>query len=332
MLPRGSAPHRVDWSAGNGGLGCGCTTSSTTTRASGRTREFAIFGDRRISYGTGAARGEPHRERLRRARARSRASASRCSRRTASISALLLRRLEGGRRAGAAQLPARGAGVGVHRATTRGARLLVARGELVARSMRSARRCRACGAGSRSTRRRRAGWEDLRAWVARRSRRRRRSRPSSRETISTRCTRAARPAGRRAPCSARARSAPTSSQLVRSLASAAPASASLIVAPLYHAAAAITAFFAVARGASLFIHGGLRRRPRSCARCRRSGIARATLVPAMIQACLVHGARRRRRAATTTCASSPTARRRSPSRRCAARSRCSAATSSRATA
>ena len=67
----------------------------------------------------------------------------------------------------------------------------------------------------------------------------------------------------------------------------------LIVAPLYHAAAAVTQFIAVARGASLFIQEDFV--PGEVVRAlSEERIVIALLVPAMIQACLVHGARRRR--------------------------------------
>ncbi len=60
----------------------------------------------------------------------------------------------------------------------------------------------------------------------------------------------------------------------------------LIVAPMYHAAAALTTFFAVARGGSLFIQEDFV--PAEVVRVlSEEGIARTTLVPAMIQACLV---------------------------------------------
>jgi fatty-acyl-CoA synthase len=60
----------------------------------------------------------------------------------------------------------------------------------------------------------------------------------------------------------------------------------LIVAPMYHAAAALTTFFAIARGGCLFIHEDFV--PAEVVRAlSEDGIARVTLVPAMIQACLV---------------------------------------------
>jgi fatty-acyl-CoA synthase len=60
----------------------------------------------------------------------------------------------------------------------------------------------------------------------------------------------------------------------------------LIVAPMYHAAAALTTFFAVARGGCLFIQEDFV--PAEVVRVlSEEGIARVTLVPAMIQACLV---------------------------------------------
>jgi acyl-CoA synthetase (AMP-forming)/AMP-acid ligase II len=60
----------------------------------------------------------------------------------------------------------------------------------------------------------------------------------------------------------------------------------LIVAPMYHAAAALTSFFAVARGCCLVIHEDFV--PAEVVRAlSEDGIARVTLVPAMIQACLV---------------------------------------------
>jgi acyl-CoA synthetase (AMP-forming)/AMP-acid ligase II len=60
----------------------------------------------------------------------------------------------------------------------------------------------------------------------------------------------------------------------------------LIVAPLYHAAAAVTAFVAIFAGGSLFIMTDFD--PAEVVRAlSEERIARATLVPAMIQACLV---------------------------------------------
>ena len=60
----------------------------------------------------------------------------------------------------------------------------------------------------------------------------------------------------------------------------------LIVAPMYHAAAALTALFTVARGGCLFIHEDFV--PAEVVRAlSEDGITRVTLVPAMIQACLV---------------------------------------------
>jgi acyl-CoA synthetase (AMP-forming)/AMP-acid ligase II len=60
----------------------------------------------------------------------------------------------------------------------------------------------------------------------------------------------------------------------------------LIVAPMYHAAAALTTFFAIARGGCLFIHEDFV--PAEVVRAlSEDGITRVTLVPAMIQACLV---------------------------------------------
>jgi acyl-CoA synthetase (AMP-forming)/AMP-acid ligase II len=60
----------------------------------------------------------------------------------------------------------------------------------------------------------------------------------------------------------------------------------LVVAPIYHAAAALTAFFAVARGCCLVIQEDFV--PAEVVRAlSEERIARTTLVPAMIQACLV---------------------------------------------
>jgi acyl-CoA synthetase (AMP-forming)/AMP-acid ligase II len=60
----------------------------------------------------------------------------------------------------------------------------------------------------------------------------------------------------------------------------------LVVAPMYHAAAALTAFYAVARGGTLVVHEDFV--PAAVVRAlAEDGIARVTLVPAMIQACLV---------------------------------------------
>jgi acyl-CoA synthetase (AMP-forming)/AMP-acid ligase II len=65
-----------------------------------------------------------------------------------------------------------------------------------------------------------------------------------------------------------------------------PGDRCLIVAPLYHAAAAITAFFGVSQGASLYIQEDFL--PAEVVRAlREERIVYATLVPAMIQACLV---------------------------------------------
>jgi acyl-CoA synthetase (AMP-forming)/AMP-acid ligase II len=61
----------------------------------------------------------------------------------------------------------------------------------------------------------------------------------------------------------------------------------LIVAPMYHAAATMTAFCATAAGATLYIHEDFV--PQAVVdSLDRDGITRVTLVPAMIQACLVH--------------------------------------------
>jgi acyl-CoA synthetase (AMP-forming)/AMP-acid ligase II len=60
----------------------------------------------------------------------------------------------------------------------------------------------------------------------------------------------------------------------------------LIVAPVYHAAAAVASLFAVAQGGTLFIQEDFV--PQQAARAlAEDGIVGATLVPAMIQACLV---------------------------------------------
>jgi acyl-CoA synthetase (AMP-forming)/AMP-acid ligase II len=69
--------------------------------------------------------------------------------------------------------------------------------------------------------------------------------------------------------------------------SASPGERDLIVAPLYHAAAAITSFAAVVWGGCLFIHEDFN--PVEVVRAlSEEGIVVATLVPAMIQACLVY--------------------------------------------
>jgi acyl-CoA synthetase (AMP-forming)/AMP-acid ligase II len=65
-----------------------------------------------------------------------------------------------------------------------------------------------------------------------------------------------------------------------------PGERCLLVAPLYHAAAAVTAFFCVAQGVSLYIQEDFM--PAEVVRAlSEERIAYATLVPAMIQACLV---------------------------------------------
>jgi acyl-CoA synthetase (AMP-forming)/AMP-acid ligase II len=95
----------------------------------------------------------------------------------------------------------------------------------------------------------------------------------------------------------------------------------LVVMPLYHAGAAITAFNAIQFGAALVIHEDFS--PPAVVRAlSEEKVALAVLVPAMTW----------RSVATTTCASSPMARRRSPRRPCARPSPSSAATSCRPTA
>jgi acyl-CoA synthetase (AMP-forming)/AMP-acid ligase II len=99
----------------------------------------------------------------------------------------------------------------------------------------------------------------------------------------------------------------------------------LIVAPLYHAAAAVTTFAAIYAGGSLYIMTDFN--PAEVVRAlSEERIARATLVPAMIQACLVGVPD-----VTIAFASSRTAPRRSRSRRSGAPSMCSSASSSRGT-
>ena len=61
----------------------------------------------------------------------------------------------------------------------------------------------------------------------------------------------------------------------------------LIVAPIYHAAAAIASFCDRARGRRRSASRRTSSRPTSCARSSEERIAVALLVPAMIQACLV---------------------------------------------
>ena len=66
----------------------------------------------------------------------------------------------------------------------------------------------------------------------------------------------------------------------------------LLVAPLYHAAAALTALGALVAGSTAVIHEDFV--PQAVVRAlSEEGITRTTLVPAMIQACLRRGARRR---------------------------------------
>jgi acyl-CoA synthetase (AMP-forming)/AMP-acid ligase II len=65
-----------------------------------------------------------------------------------------------------------------------------------------------------------------------------------------------------------------------------PGDRCLIAAPLYHAAAAVTAFFSVSQGASLYIQEDFI--PAEVVRAlSEERIVYATLVPAMIQACLI---------------------------------------------
>lgn len=102
----------------------------------------------------------------------------------------------------------------------------------------------------------------------------------------------------------------------------APGERSLIVAPMYHAAAALMTFSSIWHGGSLFIQEDFD--PKAVVQAMsEEKIGRALLVPAMIQACLVM---------VPDVATSRTARRRSRRRRCGARSRSSSATSCRATA
>jgi acyl-CoA synthetase (AMP-forming)/AMP-acid ligase II len=104
----------------------------------------------------------------------------------------------------------------------------------------------------------------------------------------------------------------------------------LLVAPIFHVAAANAAAFpCVFAGGSLYIQTDFN--PAEVVRAlSEERIGLAILVPAMIQACLtaVPDVARRR---YDTCTIFTTAHHRSPRRRCGARSRCSSATSARAT-
>ena len=108
------------------------------------------------------------------------------------------------------------------------------------------------------------------------------------------------PEGRRAD--AQRGDARNVAQIARDHAASARASAYLIVAPLYHAAAAVTAFCAVARGGALFIQEDFV--PGEVVRAlSEERIVARTLVPAMIQALPRRACPTSRSAPTTTCAS-----------------------------
>ena len=164
------------------------------------------------------------------------------------------------------------------------AELVVARGELVAAAdeLRAAvpgvRRWLAFGTPVP------AGWEDFRAWV----RDAPAAAPPSPATSGDDCYQmytsgtTGRPKGAVLPHAAIAANIFQASVAIGGSAG----ERVLIVAPLYHAAAALTAFFAIARGGCLFIHEDFV--PSEVVRAlSEDGIARVTLVPAMIQACLV---------------------------------------------
>jgi acyl-CoA synthetase (AMP-forming)/AMP-acid ligase II len=128
------------------------------------------------------------------------------------------------------------------------------------------------------------GWEDFRAWV----RAAPSEPPASPTTDSDDCYQmytsgtTGRPKGAVLPHAAIAANIFQASVAI----GGSPGERVLIVAPMYHAAAALTTFFAVARGGCLFIQEDFV--PAEVVRVlSEEGIARVTLVPAMIQACLV---------------------------------------------
>jgi acyl-CoA synthetase (AMP-forming)/AMP-acid ligase II len=163
------------------------------------------------------------------------------------------------------------------------AELVVARGDLVAAAdglrerVRGVRRWLAFGTPVP------AGWEDFRAWV----RAAPGEAPPSPATSADDCYQmytsgtTGRPKGAVIPHAAVA-----ANIFQASVALGGAGERVLVVAPLYHAAAALTAFFAVARGGTLCIQEDFV--PAEVVRAlSEDGIARVTLVPAMIQACLV---------------------------------------------
>jgi acyl-CoA synthetase (AMP-forming)/AMP-acid ligase II len=165
-----------------------------------------------------------------------------------------------------------------------GAELLIARGALVdaidpvRKELPSLRRSLAFDAPAR------AGWDDYEAWVARAS-----DAPPAREIPADADVYQMYTSGTTGrPKGAVLQHDAVSANLVQlaSVAPIAPGERYLIVAPLYHAAAAVGSFWLVRQGATLYIHEDFA--PGEVVRAlSEERIVGATLVPAMIQACLV---------------------------------------------
>jgi acyl-CoA synthetase (AMP-forming)/AMP-acid ligase II len=165
-----------------------------------------------------------------------------------------------------------------------GAELLVARGALVdaidpvRKELPTLRRSLALEAKAPS------GWDDYETWVARAS-----DAPPAREIAASADVYQMYTSGTTGrPKGAVLQHAAVSANLVQlaSVAPMAPGERYLIVAPLYHAAAAVGSFWLIRQGATLYIQEDFA--PAEVVRAlSQERIVGATLVPAMIQACLV---------------------------------------------
>jgi acyl-CoA synthetase (AMP-forming)/AMP-acid ligase II len=165
-----------------------------------------------------------------------------------------------------------------------GAELLFARGALVDAidsirgDLKSVRRCIALDSGPR------AGWDDYESWVARQP-----ATPPALEIdenadayqMYTSGT-----TGRPKGAVLQHRAVTANVVQLAAIAPIAPGERYLIVAPLYHAAAAVASFWIVRQGGALYIHEDFV--PAEVVRAMsEEKLVGATLVPAMIQACLV---------------------------------------------